>query len=415
MDVSTKKRIGIGIIAALAVIIFGGMGYIWTKFINIGPITSDIPETIEQVLETGDGASLPLTANSQFQVGIFASGLEQPREMISDPNGALITTITKQGRVVVLPDENQDGTADATHILLQNRTNPHGLALLCDEECTLYLAQERGIYSFNYNPDTYILTNEKKLIDLPPGERHTTRTLEQLSDTELLVSIGSSCDVCREENALHGTVQIFNIETKTLNPYARGLRNSVFMAKHPETGEIWATEMGRDFLGDDLPPDEINILKEDGNFGWPICFGNNVHDTVFDKNTYIRNPCMHPLEIPSYIDIPAHSAPLGLDFLAHDRWPQSMRDDLIVAFHGSWNRSEPAGYKLVWYDLDELGNLVETYDAVTGWLVNNKESIGRPAGVHLGPDGTLYVSDDKSGAIYTLIPNPEAPSLELES
>jgi len=114
------------------------------------------------------------------------------------------------------------------------------------------------------------------------------------------------------------------------------------MAFHPYTRDIWATEMGRDMLGDGTPPDELNIIKKGGNYGWPICYGKNIHDTEFDKNTYFRNPCMEPFETPSYIDIPAHSVPLGLAFIP-DSWPTEYHNDLLVAYHGSWNRSTPTG------------------------------------------------------------------------
>jgi glucose/arabinose dehydrogenase len=174
------------------------------------------------------------------------------------------------------------------------------------------------------------------------------------------------------------------------------------MAIHPVTGAIWATEMGRDNLGDNLPPDEINIIKKGGNFGWPICYGKNIHDTNFDKNTYIRNPCMEPLELPSYIDIPAHSAPLGIAFVPDEGWPESYWYNALVAYHGSWNRSVPTGDKIVRIVLDAHGNYVRTEDFITGWLSASGTKQGRPVDIKILPGGTAYISDDDAGVLYKL-------------
>ena len=139
-----------------------------------------------------------------------------------------------------------------------------------------------------------------------------------------------------------------------------------------------------------------------GIFGWPICYGQNIHDAESDKNTYIRNPCMEPFETPSAIDIPAHSAPLGLAFVPENsRWPEEYRGDLLVAYHGSWNRSVPTGYKVVRIPFDESGNPASTpMDFITGFLTKTGEALGRPVDLKFGPDGNLYISDDKAGVIY---------------
>jgi glucose/arabinose dehydrogenase len=176
---------------------------------------------------------------------------------------------------------------------------------------------------------------------------------------------------------------------------------------------MWATDMGRDLLGDDLPPDEINIVEEGKNYGWPTCYGANIHDTDFDKNTYIRAPCSAPFETPSLVDLPAHSAPLGIVFVpATSTWPREYWNNLLVAYHGSWNRSEPTGYKIVRFQLDTNGHFVNVNkstkvaiaeDFITGWLTK-AGALGRPVELVIGPDGALYVSDDKAGVIYKVTP-----------
>lgn len=171
--------------------------------------------------------------------------------------------------------------------------------------------------------------------------------------------------------------------------------------------------MGRDHLGDDLPPDEVNIIESGKNYGWPFCYGKQVNDVKFNPGTVTRTdiPQDCAKTIPSHIDIPAHSAPLGLAFITHGPWPERWKNHLIVAYHGSWNRSTPTGYKLVRFALDKEGKpsknddgSVRGEDFITGWF-DGKNIIGRPADVKFGSDGGLYVSDDAAGVIYKILPS----------
>ncbi len=166
------------------------------------------------------------------------------------------------------------------------------------------------------------------------------------------------------------------------------------MTIHPRTKRVWVTEMGRDLLGDDLPPDEINIIDEGGNYGWPFCYGKNVHDGDFDPK--VTHFCREPATVPSSIDIPAHSAPLGLAFFPDEGWPKEFRNDLLVAYHGSWNRSVPTGYKIVRYRLDSEGRFQGVDDFISGWLASDGRSLGRPVDIMIRPEGTIFVSDDKA-------------------
>jgi glucose/arabinose dehydrogenase len=216
-----------------------------------------------------------------------------------------------------------------------------------------------------------------------------------VSNNELLVSIGSSCNVCHESDPRRAAVYVADLDGKNFRPFATGLRNTVFLATRPADGKIWGTEMGRDFLGDDLPPDEINIIESGKNYGWPTCYGQNIHDTDFDKNTYIRNPCQAPFETPSVIDIPAHHAPLGLAFTENG-------NVLYVSYHGSWNRSSPVGYKVVKYQLDSDGKLVSVADFMTGFLQPDGAIIGRPVGILAVSDNEIYLTDDRAGVVYLI-------------
>jgi glucose/arabinose dehydrogenase len=349
-----------------------------------------------------------------FAIQVFAKGVNGARVIKEDPAGNLIVSLTKEGKIVSLPDLNQDGRADKIITLLEGLKNPHGMEIKCwgketSKDCKLYVAETERLVQydlvFDEKEKIYRPLNPEKILDLPKGGRHFTRTLLFLpypQDHKLLISVGSTCDVCYEKDERNGTILVYDFKTKESKIYAKGLRNSVFLTLHPVTGKVWATEMGRDWLGDDLPPDEINIIEEGKNYGWPICYGKNIHDDNFDKNVYIRNPCMEPFETPSYIDIPAHSSPLGLAFFPEEGWPEKYWHNLLVAYHGSWNRTVPTGYKIVRYILDFQGNYLGEEDFITGWLQEN-EAIGRPVDILIKPGGIIYISDDKAGVIYRVI------------
>lgn len=363
-----------------------------------------------------DVATSPFKLPPGFSVSVFAKDLGAPRVMVWDGLGNLLVSIPKDGVVMALRDSNGDGIVDVRQTLVERARNPHGLAVRCDppyvgkiQECQLYVASEDAITLYRYSAQNMPAQKIETLVKLPAGGRHTTRTImiDPNDPTKLLVSIGSSCDVCHEKDPERGVIYELNLATKELKPYAKGLRNSVFMATHPVNGKVWATEMGRDYLGDNLPPDEINIIDpptEFGvkNYGWPICYGKNIHDTNFDKNTYIKNPCEEPQQTPSYIDIPAHSAPLGLAFVPEEGWPQEYWHNLFVAYHGSWNRNIPTGYKIVRYQLDAKGNMLGATDFMTGFIDQKNRVIGRPVDILIQPGGVMYVSDDKAGVIYKI-------------
>ena len=421
----SKRAIGI----AIAVLLVGGLavygGAVDQKnrsaWAAVGSPVGDVAELIDDA-GTNGGAS-PFRLPDGFSVSLFARDLVGPRVMLWGPDGGLLVSLPKAGKVVSLRDTDGDGDAETVRTVLEGLDNPHGMTVRCTGEptavfplgaCTLYVAETDKVMAYAYTADGTALADVrgKKLIDLPDsGGGHSTRSLmfrPYPDDRELLVSIGSSCNVCNETDERRAAVLAVNVETGAARPFAKGLRNAVFMATHPVSGDTWATEMGRDWLGDDTPPDELNILAEGKNYGWPICYGKNIHDTDFDKNTYVRNPCMEPFETASRIDIPAHSAPLGIAFVPEEGWPQDWWYNAIVAYHGSWNRSAPTGYKLVRYRLDERGNYLGEEDFMTGFLTD-RGALGRPADILIQPGGTMYVSDDTAGVIYRITYAPPKP------
>lgn len=389
-------------IAVIGLAILGSgflLNFYWSELRGIWPAVSVPSGDIVELIEENE---VPLNLPEGFSVSIFASDLINPRVMMYGPDGNLWVSVPSEGKVISLKDADGDGKAETHLVVAENLNRPHGLASRCLEKCRVYVAETDQVAVYDFNEINSKLINKKKLLDLPAGGNHFTRTIMFMpvpDEDRLLVSVGSSCNVCNESDPQRAKVLSMNFDGTDVKEFSRGLRNSVFMAIHPVNGKIWATEMGRDLLGDNLPPDEINILEEGGNYGWPICYGKNIHDTEFDKNTYIRNPCMAPFEKPSHIDIPAHSAPLGLAFIPEEGWPQEFWYNALVAYHGSWNRSVPDGYKVVRYKLDQDGNYLGEEDFISGWLKDGKAS-GRPADILIQPGGTILISDDKAGVIY---------------
>jgi glucose/arabinose dehydrogenase len=230
--------------------------------------------------------------------------------------------------------------------------------------------------------------------DLPAGGQHTTRTVLVGADGMLYVAIGSTCNVCIETDPHRAAVWQYHLDGSGGRLYARGLRNAVGLAVNPMSGQIWVTNNGRDLLGDDSPPETIYALVDGGDYGWPRCHAGDVVDPDFGH----AGAC-DGVEQP-LVKMQAHSAPLGLAFYAGTAFPAADRG-LFVAFHGSWNRSVPTGYKVVLLPLDARGNSAgPPRDFVTGWLKNSDDASGRPVGLAVGPDGALYVSDDKAGLVY---------------
>ena len=242
------------------------------------------------------------------------------------------------------------------------------------------------------------LTGEPKAIvsDLPPGGNHWTRSVRVGPDGWLYVHVGSSCNVCQEDDPNRRAALLrMRTDGSDEETFATGLRNSVGFDWQPSTGKLYATDNGRDLLGDDFPPCELNELVEGGFYGFPIANGDRVPDPDFGEGQEQRIAA----SIPPAHDFNAHNAPLGINFVNDDDpLPSSMRGAALVALHGSWNRTRKDGYKVVSLHWGEDGT-VEERDFLTGFLVDEDVS-GRPADVLQGPDGAIYVSDDYAGVIW---------------
>jgi glucose/arabinose dehydrogenase len=374
--------VGICLVTAVTIYIYA------RQRVNLAPIV-------------GNAEVADITVPEGFGVQIFAKGLSGPRFMAVGPDDVLYVADRGNDRIVALPDANGDGQADEIHVLADELNNPHNMVY---HEGNWYVAVTEGIVRLT--DEDGAADSQTTLIDtyLPPGQ-HSSRTIAFLPDGRLLISAGSTCNVCEEEDPRRAAITSYDSpigqdQLTGEHLYATGLRNAVGLAIHPETGQLWATNNGRDLMGDDTPPETVYIVEEGGSYGWPACHSGTVLDPEFG----VEGDCETAGQ--PIVTIQAHSAPLGLTFYTGDAFPAEYQGDLFIAFHGSWNRSVPTGYKVVRVPLDGSSLIGPVEDFATGWLNNDNSSDGRPVDVTVGADGALYVSDDKGGFIYRIYAEP---------
>ena len=237
--------------------------------------------------------------------------------------------------------------------------------------------------------------------DLPEGDQHGRHTIHFGDDGLLYVSIGSSCNACAETDPENATLLRMNPDGSGREIFAAGLRNTIGWAWSPETGELWGMDHGSDWRGDEQPPEELNLLQADHNYGWPYCFGDQEVDKFLSYPPVGATPDQYcaNTEAP-VLTYDAHSAPIAMVFYDGAQFPEEYANDAFVAMRGSWNRSEPVGYKVVRIHF-ENGQPTEFEDFVSGWLLDGGSGqFGRVAGLAVAPDGSLLVTDDSNGVIY---------------
>ncbi len=331
-----------------------------------------------------------------FQASVFFSGLASPRLIAFSPDGTLFVAERGAGSIVALPDPDHTGKATSKKVVISGLNDPTSLVFY---DGALYVGEQSQISRFTLGPDLQVTSKKIIVPDLPTDGQHSTRTVLVGPDGKLYVSMGSTCNACVESDPHRAAIWVYNLDGSGGRLYARGLRNAVGMAINPWNNQIWVTNNGRDYMGDNLPPETVYALQDGGNYGWPRCQAGDIIDPDFGHPGDC-NGVVQPL-----IKMQAHSAPLGLAFYNANQFPQQYHG-LFVAFHGSWNRSVPTGYKVVFIPLNSTGQVTgPAEDFATGWLVSNDNAFGRPVGLAVGPDGALYVSDDKGGMIYRITYN----------
>lgn len=394
------------------------MGHIWRSLLlgaslwgfaigAVAAVADDLPapERPERHLALPDG----------FRVSIFAhsEAIGGARMMAFGPDGNLYVTDSRAGKVLMLPDRNHDGRADAIVPVAEGLNAPNGLVFIDGQ---LLVGNQDGIVRLERENGVWPASGTTPLIpDLPSGG-HTLKTVKLGPDGHLYLNVGSSCNVCVESDPTRATIQRYTTNGRPAGAlatlgrhrptavWATGLRNAQGLAWHPETGALYATNNGADMRADrkggppndELPPEHLNLIEAGKNYGWPYCWGDRHADPDFPAEPGYCEKTEPPVAM-----FPAHSTPIGLTFLdGASTFPAEYRKDAIVALHGSWNREQPSGYKLVRVKFKD-NRPVEVTDFATGWL-SAQGAWGRPVDVIVGPDGILYVSDDRAGIIYRI-------------
>jgi glucose/arabinose dehydrogenase len=378
-----KRRTLIWIFVGILAVVCLGAGWLYVRF----------GTQINLAGSRGEGGVADIRVPDGFEVQVFAEGLNGPRFIAFGPDGVLYVADRSAGRIVALPDLDKDGTADEVRVFAEGLQSPHSLVY---HEGSWYIGVPSGVVRLTDSDGDGKADQVVTLIDDYPTGGHNTRTVLFLPDGRMVVSVGSSCNVCEEVDSRRAAVVVYDgPEASGEQLFAMGLRNAVGLALHPLTGELWATNNGRDMLGDDLPPETVYIVREGVDYGWPRCHAGDVVDPEFGYSGACEG-----VEVPA-VEWQAHTAPLGLAFYTGNVFPEDFHGDLFVALHGSWNHSEGVGYSVIRVPLDGSTVVGQVEEFAWGWL-NGREATGRPVGLAVGPDGALYVSDDKGGIIYQI-------------
>ena len=346
-----------------------------------------------------------------FGIQVFAANLSHVRQMALSPDGIVYATVRAEGRVVRLPDADGDGVADRVETVADGLQGVHGIEF---HDGLLYVATEVEVIRLEDADGDGVMEKRALIIgDMPTGgtgragANHSTRTIRFGPDDKLYVSIGSSCNACVEEDERRAAITRYSLDGTREKVYARGLRNSVGIRFHPETGELWAVNNGRDFLGEDTPPEGVYRVQEDANYGWPYCYP-GAGKMVDDPEIKPEPGYCEKTSLPAFT-LPAHYAPLGLAFYSGASYPPQYNGDMFITSHGSWDRKVRHGYKVLrarFHDNQpdtSQGDLM-LEDFATGWLLDPISGAhwGRPVDLLVAPDGSLFLTDDAAMAVYRI-------------
>jgi glucose/arabinose dehydrogenase len=329
-----------------------------------------------------------------FEIGVYAEDVPSARSMTLSPTGTLFVGTREAGKVYAVLDHDKDQKADGVVTIAQGLNMPNGVAF---RDGTLYVAEVNRVLRYDRiesrlkNPPQPVVVTDR----FPKDRHHGWKFIRFGPDGMLYVPVGAPCNVCERDDPRYASIMRMKPDGTGLEVFAHGVRNTVGFDWHPETKELWFTDNGRDLLGDDLPPDELNHAPGKGrHFGFPYCHGKNISDPEFGK----RRKC--EAFTPPAMELGPHVASLGMRFYTGTMFPPEYKNQIFIAEHGSWNRSAPIGYRVTLVRLQN--NRAVKYEVFAeGWL-QGERAWGRPVDVLVMPDGALLVSDDKAGVVYRI-------------
>ena len=350
---------------------------------------------------TAASADLPLNSiklPAGFSISVFAE-VENARSMTMSPSGTIFVGNRNEDKVYAIKDTDGDNKADKKWVLATGLNMPNGVAF---KDGDLYIAEVSkisklaGIESKLSNPGKPVTVYDK----YPTETHHGWKYIAFGPDGKLYVPVGAPCNICESKDPVFASITRMNPDGSGMEVFASGVRNTVGFTWKPDTKEIWFTDNGRDMLGDNIPPCELNTAPKAGmNFGYPYCHGGSIKDPEFGD----KKPCSGFTK-PAQ-NLGPHVAPLGLKFYTESMFPAAYRGQLFIAEHGSWNRSRDAGhigYRITLVKVEN--NQSKNYETfASGWLdVEKQKAWGRPVDILMLPDGSMLVSDDQAGVIYRI-------------
>ena len=356
-------------------------------------------------LHASDVGALPLERVElppEFELEVYATNVLGARSMTLSTNGTLFVGTRVHGKVYAVLDHDKDNTADEVITIAEGLDSPNGVAVRDDD---LYVAEINRVLRYEdiesnlNNPPTPVVVNG----NLPTDRAHGWKFIRFGPDGLLYVPVGAPCNVCDRDKQDYATIRRMSPDGTGLEVYARGVRNTVGFDWHPETKELWFTDNGRDHMGDNQPPDELNRAPTLGmHFGFPYCHGGNILDPIYGQGRECKE------FTPPAIELGPHVAALGMRFYTGSMFGEEYRNQIFIAEHGSWNRSIPIGYRVMLVRLE--GNKAISYEVFAkGWLNKDGSAWGRPVDVLVMPDGALLLSDDRADVIYRISRSAKPP------
>lgn len=330
-----------------------------------------------------------------FKIEVFAEKIENARSLTYSPNDILYVGSRDGDFIRALPDKNQDHWADTSFVVIDGLNMPNGVVY---HEGDLYIAEVNRILRIKDIDNQYDKKPQPEVVydQLPTERSHGWKYIAFGPDGKLYIPIGAPCNICKSEEAHFASISRIDKDGTNFEIYAHGVRNSVGFTWHPETKELWFTENGRDWMGDDMPACELNHApKKDMHFGYPYCHQGDTPDPKFGAGKSCED------YTPPAMKLGPHVAPLGMEFYQGNQFPSVYKNQAFIAEHGSWNRQKRIGYQISLVRI-ENNNKATSYETFAdGWLEDGVPW-GRPVDLEHLPDGSMLVSDDFAGAIYRI-------------